>query len=382
MLSIGDPLPWFKAASSVNDEFRFDQLAGRRVVVVFLASLGLSPARALWTGLTSIRSDLRRRGVTVVGVSNDPNDRDRYRQLTPTGRPIMFWDSGLVMARLFKIARPDPAQPKHHKLVPAIYLLDHGLRVIRALAISELGWSHERVVAEINTAWPANRPSAQAGIAPVLTIPNVLDEATCGRLIELWRRDNGVSGVMLKDRDGKLYGVIDGRGKRRRDHFVDRRSNFYRELSIIMTRRVTPIVRRAFHYDITRVERFVVAQYDGADHGFFSAHRDFVGSDSHRAFAMTLNLNADDYIGGALRFPEYGSRLYKPGTGEAIVFSGCLLHEALPVTQGCRFALLSFFYGEREAAVLQEYFRHHGRAHRTMDVRNEPLDARREVLTA
>ena len=61
---------------------------------------------------------------------------------------------------------------------------------------------------------------------------------------------------------------------------------------------------------------------------------------------MTINLNADDYEGGDLRFPEYGPRTYRAPTGGAIVFSCSLLHEATPVTKGRRFAFLPFLYDE------------------------------------
>ncbi len=68
---------------------------------------------------------------------------------------------------------------------------------------------------------------------------------------------------------------------------------------------------------------------------------------------MTLNLNTGEYEGGHLRFPEYGPHLYKPGLGDAVVFSCSLVHQALPVTSGTRYVLLSFFFGD-EAAVTQE----------------------------
>ena len=48
---------------------------------------------------------------------------------------------------------------------------------------------------------------------------------------------------------------------------------------------------------------------------------------------MSLNLNAGEYEGGFLRFPEYGPNLYMPETGCAVVFSCSLLHEALAVTR-------------------------------------------------
>ncbi len=36
---------------------------------------------------------------------------------------------------------------------------------------------------------------------------------------------------------------------------------------------------------------------------------------------MTLNLNTEEYEGGELRFPEFGPNLYRPGTGDAVIFS-------------------------------------------------------------
>ncbi len=45
---------------------------------------------------------------------------------------------------------------------------------------------------------------------------------------------------------------------------------------------------------------------------------------------------------GDLLFPEYGPHHYRPASGAAILFACGLLHEALPVTRGRRFTLLSF----------------------------------------
>jgi predicted 2-oxoglutarate/Fe(II)-dependent dioxygenase YbiX len=74
---------------------------------------------------------------------------------------------------------------------------------------------------------------------------------------------------------------------------------------------------------------------------------------------MTLNLNAGEYEGGALRFPEYGPDLYSPATGDAVIFSCTLLHEAMPVTRGRRFVLLSFLFDE-ESRRQNDRFRRPG----------------------
>src|SRR5262249_16843850 len=68
-------------------------------------------------------------------------------------------------------------------------------------------------------------------------------------------------------------------------------------------------------------------------------------------FAMSLNLNTDDFEGGNLRFPEYGPHAYRPGAGDAVIFSCTLLHEATDVVRGQRFALLAFLYGKDESPI-------------------------------
>jgi hypothetical protein len=68
----------------------------------------------------------------------------------------------------------------------------------------------------------------------------------------------------------------------------------------------------------------------------------------HRRFGFTINLNAGEYEGGFLRFPEYGPQLYAPDTGGMVVFSASLLHEAMPVTKGRRFGMFGFLFGEED----------------------------------
>lgn len=72
---------------------------------------------------------------------------------------------------------------------------------------------------------------------------------------------------------------------------------------------------------------------------------------------MTINLNAEEFEGGELRFPEFGRRTYRAPTGGAVVFSCSMVHEALPVTRGRRYATLPFLYDD-EAAKIREATRH------------------------
>jgi predicted 2-oxoglutarate/Fe(II)-dependent dioxygenase YbiX len=147
--------------------------------------------------------------------------------------------------------------------------------------------------------------------------------------------------------------LLDPLHKVRRDFLIEE-PKLARELSVRLMRRLLPMVKRVFQYEATRVERLLVGCYEAETGGHFRAHRDDTSKGTaHRRFAVTINLNAEDYEGGDLKFPEYGPRTYRAPTGGAVVFSCSLLHQAMPVTKGRRFAFLPFLYDD-EGAQLRE----------------------------
>ena len=108
-----------------------------------------------------------------------------------------------------------------------------------------------------------------------------------------------------------------------------------------------PEIAKAFQYRITRWERLRIGCYQGERGGELHGHRDNVEPTPYRRFAMSINLNVEEFAGGELRFPEFGDQRYRPANGTAIVFSSSLLHEALHVTAGRRLVLLAFLFGDR-----------------------------------
>jgi predicted 2-oxoglutarate/Fe(II)-dependent dioxygenase YbiX len=157
----------------------------------------------------------------------------------------------------------------------------------------------------------------------------------------------------MRDVDGMTRRLVDPTHKVRRDWVIEEPA-LARALHQRLIRRLVPAIRHAFQFEATRIERLLVACYEAESGGHFRPHRDntTLGT-AHRRFAVTINLNATEYQGGDLRFPEYGARSYRAPTGGAVVFSCALLHEAMPVTDGRRFAFLPFLYDE-SGAVLRE----------------------------
>jgi peroxiredoxin/predicted 2-oxoglutarate/Fe(II)-dependent dioxygenase YbiX len=205
-----------------------------------------------------------------------------------------------------------------------------------------------RALAAVQKIAPKGTPGCFSAVAPVLIVPNVFSPDTCRRLIEVWKtREHFTGKVQAAATDGTVQ-EIDYGMKRRKDHLI-REPALESEIVNILGPRIGPEVYKVYYYDEWTFEGFRVGCYEASDSGFFKAHRDnFNEAVKNRRYAITINLNADDYEGGDLRFPEYGQDLYRPPTGGAIIFSCSLLHEIVPMTKGRRFTFLTFLISPPE----------------------------------
>jgi predicted 2-oxoglutarate/Fe(II)-dependent dioxygenase YbiX len=186
--------------------------------------------------------------------------------------------------------------------------------------------------------------------APVLIVPRVLEPEFCRELIRCYEDVGGGRSGVMRVQDGKTVGVIDA-FKSRRDARIPP-GPLQDRLRASVVQRLLPEVEKAFQFRATRIERYIVARYDAAEGGYFRPHRDnTTPGTAHRKFAVTINLNAEGFEGGDLRFPEFGARTYRAPTGGAVVFSCSLLHEATPVVSGRRYATLPFLYDEEGARI-------------------------------
>lgn len=196
----------------------------------------------------------------------------------------------------------------------------------------------------------APTPPRRTG-APVLLIPQVLDPALVAALIAHWD-----AGEKSRDRVASAAGGAraDAGIKRRTDVMLDDRA-LYAAFQQAIERRVAPELWRAFRFRIARFEAPRIGCYAAEDAGGFGAHRDNrTPYTAHRRFAMSLNLNTGAYRGGSVHFAEFGPETYEPEAGGAVVFSCDLLHEALPVTEGRRMAIFTFFTDQEGAMAEQK----------------------------
>jgi predicted 2-oxoglutarate/Fe(II)-dependent dioxygenase YbiX len=333
-LGIGDPAPGFRAPTPSNPNFHFTTAAGRYLLLAFLPPDPARVAQAL-AAFEPHRARFDDRSLAAFFVATDPETIAAAQDRIPGQR--WFLDRDGEVSRLY------------HAEAPYWLLLDPTLRVLDRAPLEE---------AETFLARVAGRPppAEHAGVplvAPVAIVPRVFEPALCEKLIALYdETGGGVSGVM-REIGGKTVGVLDPM-KRRRDVVVQDAA-LRKAIAQRLGMRLLPEIERVFQFRATRLERYLVACYDAAEGGWFHPHRDNeTKGTAHRRFAVSINLNAEDYEGGDLRFPEFGPRTYRPPTGGAVVFSCSLLHEATAVTKGRRYAFLPFLYDDEGERIRKE----------------------------
>jgi predicted 2-oxoglutarate/Fe(II)-dependent dioxygenase YbiX len=176
--------------------------------------------------------------------------------------------------------------------------------------------------------------------APVLIVPDVLEPDLCRALIDYWEAQDKQHDLVASGKDAQ---DATNQIKRRSDVMIRDKPLFERLKNRIL-QRLIPEIRRAYCFQVASFEALRIGCYDSSRGGFFKRHRDNATKyTAHRSFAMSLNLNTGEYEGGQVRFPEFGGELYQSPPGGAVVFSCNLLHEAMPVTSGRRFAVFTFF---------------------------------------
>lgn len=338
-LNIGAQAPWFVAHTRQTPRFHFSAAGGRYVLLALLPDAGPERDEAM-VALLRARTMFDDQRISALGVLRD---RIRFDQ-TADQLPGLRW----VFDPDGAVARAHHALDDQGATIGGWVLIDPALRILDVAPAAEAERIFERVRGLGAPADHAGTPLS----APVLIVPRIFEPELCRRLIDVYDETGGQPSGVMRVQDGKTVGVLD-ESKRRRDASIEDET-LRAVLRQRMAQGLLPQIKRAFQFGVTRIERYIVACYDAQEGGFFRAHRDdTTPGTAHRRFACSINLNAEDFEGGDLLFPEYGDRRYRPPTGGAVVFSCSLLHEATPVTRGRRYAFLPFFFDEAGEAVRQ-----------------------------
>lgn len=347
----GDPAPHFTQRAIGNPRYVFSAAAGRYLVLCFFGSAGDGHARAAIDAAMA-RGDLFDDAhASFFGVSVDPGDEKEQRVADRYPGYRYFWDFDLSVSRLYGVVPEDAAPGGGGLPMRRMWIvLDPTMRVVH---VEPFRSDRGDIAALIDRVAALPPPARFAGFevqAPVLVLPNVFEPAFCERLIQLYKTQGGEESGFMREENGRTVLVNDHAHKRRRDVEVTDRE-LVSALQARILRRIVPEIAKVHQFQVTRMERYLVACYSAAEGGHFRAHRDnTTRGTAHRRFAVSINLNAE-FEGGEVSFPEYGPRGFKPPPGGAVVFSCSLLHAVSRVTAGERYAFLPFLYDDAAAKI-------------------------------
>ncbi len=323
-----------------------DEVAGKPALLIFECGSG-DDGGSYTRELAALRDNakaLQETGATVFAVTRRSVADNRHLHVTHDLPFQVLSDSA---GKAFKACGLDPVPPG----CPVVTLVvDPNFRAVRAIGGSDAGSHAPRALADLRQLAAEYGAERIGTHPPVLVLPRALTPADCARLIEVWHQP-----ATIWQTDGmhcEGYAVERGNFKVRNDSYgrvlqlVVRDPRMQQYLDAKLSRRVLPEIRKAFQTAVSQREDYRIAGYDAAEGGSLPAHRDNPTPETRqRRFTLSVTLNAEDFSGGALRFPEYGGHEYLVPTGAVVVWSCALLHEVLPVVAGQRFILGTHLFG-------------------------------------
>lgn len=323
--------------------------SNKRQVLLFCPDPRLPACRAKFENFAQHFDELKPLAA-VFGITNTaPEENAAFLEQDPLPFPLLSdlerqVAKGLGITHNLEDSSPDVAGPF------SIVVVDINRRVLKVIH-DAADPDPAQTVMELFFNLPQRQARNLSHFAPILYVPEVFEPEFCRALIKAFEEGETQESGFIRPKGalGESERVIDHSHKARRDYKVTD-PILLDAIRKRLDRRVVPEIQKAFTRRVTGVEEFKVVRYDAEEGGHFGAHRDnVVKRHAHRRFALTLNLNTEDYEGGGLLFPEYGPDLYAPATGDAVIFSCSLLHEATSVRKGQRYVLLAFFFDEESS---------------------------------
>lgn len=323
-----------------------DHLSGRYMILALLGDAESPAAISLLRTLAGheARLDAAKATVLAVSVSSDAARNRQCKRAAGFPWPILCDASGSIFAsyglhkeqdRLNRLVLLTP-----YRQIRCWFDIDGQDDADTHLETLMTMLEQSQAAASEDLRW--NPPHA-----PVLIVPNVLSPEECGRLVEAVETDTPF--MVRRPQPGEIDGnyripVYEYDRQDRVDLIIKDRA-MLAFLDERLFGRVTPMIRKAFAYDVTRREDLHIARYVGKREGCEIGHRDNTEpAGAHRRFALSMSLN-DDYEGGGIVFGEFSPKGYRVPAGTAMVFSSSLLHEVQETTSGVRYNLISHLFG-------------------------------------
>ncbi len=320
-----------------------DHLSGHSLLLAFLNGASEETATELLRAIAGKREALEAADCTVIAINADSDAavNRRIRDAVRFPWPVACDSTGAIFAS-YGLHKENGAENRLVLLTP--------LRQIRVWFDSPIDNEQtlETIMEVLNEEQTSEELRWAPPHAPVLLVPNVLSPEECGKLVESF--ETGAPFMIRPPRPGEIAGdykipVYEHDRQDRVDQII-KDPAIVKLLDERLFGRVTPMMKKAFAFEVTRREDLHIARYVGKRGGHEMGHRDNTSpATAYRRFALSMSLN-EDYEGGGVVFKEFSPKPYRAPAGTAMVFSSSLLHEVQETTSGTRYNLISHFFNE------------------------------------
>jgi peroxiredoxin len=259
IVEAGDPAPTFFQRSTSNPRYAFHSAAGRYLVLCFFASTRDATTKQALKVIEKNKGVFNDAHASFFGVTLDSADEKVLREELPGRRHFLDFDG--TISRLYGSVPVDSRQNEAN--VPVVrkwVVTDPTQRVIATFAFTGADGGAAKVVAYVKNLPPPGRFAGIQLQAPILYLPRVFEPALCERLIAAYESSGGEESGFMRDVDGKTVLVNDYSHKRRRDHMLEDQPLMDLIQSRIR-RRIVPEIRKIHQFEVTRMERYLVACY-------------------------------------------------------------------------------------------------------------------------
>ena len=318
-----------------------DHLSGQFLILAFLSDPESEQTEALLQSLADLAEKFETANATIVAVSasSDAAHNRALKRRTGFPWPIANDAPGGIFATY--------GLHKGHDRTNRLVLLTP-FRQIRAWFDLDGNPTDtlETIMTLLDNSHDTDESRWSPPHAPILIVPNVLSPEECAKLVESVETDAPFT--VRRPQPGEIAGnykiPVYEYDRQDRVDLIIKDANTLKFLDERLFNRVTPMIKKAFSFDVTRREDLHIARYVGKREGYTIGHRDNTSPPgAHRRFALSMSLN-DDYEGGEIAFKEFSPRGYRVPAGTAMVFSSSLLHEVQETTAGVRYNLISHLF--------------------------------------
>ena len=95
----------------------------------------------------------------------------------------------------------------------------------------------------------------------------------CQQLIGIYEDKGGRESGFMREVEGKTVEIKDNKHKVRRDVLLEDQA-LIKQTQVRIHRRIVPEILKVHQFQVTRMERYLVACYAAEERGHFRAHRD------------------------------------------------------------------------------------------------------------